>query len=124
MQSIKDLQDRLVDIRFQIQKVNMANDITVLDTTKSITDWLTWRREVAPNIQEFYNNLARSINSVRQQAIKQGVTMSNSDQGFSLDYIININEKELSEKIESIENILGILDGQLSLKNATIFIDL
>ena len=39
------------------------------------------------------------------------------------DIVVNINEKELAEQAEALEEVLGSLDGQLSLKNATIYID-
>jgi hypothetical protein len=124
MQSINDLQERLILIRSEIQKANAENFITIGEMTNTIGDWLTWRREVAPNVQAFLNSLARKMKDLRQKANTQGVTLTDKAEGFSMDYIVNLNEKDLSEKIENIENILGILDGQLSLKNATIFIEL
>lgn len=123
-QAIADLQDRLINIRSVIQKANAENTITIENQTKTIVDWLTWRREIAPKEQDFLRNLMQRINSMRQQAMKQGVSVTEKDAGFSSDYVVNINERELSEKIESLENILGILDGQLSLKNATIKIEI
>jgi hypothetical protein len=123
-QAIADLQERLIKIRTVIQKTNAENTITIENQTRTIVDWLTWRREIAPKEQEFLRNLIYKIKSVRQQAMKQGVSVTDKDAGFSSDYVVNINERELSEQIESLENILGILDGQLSLKNATIKIDL
>jgi hypothetical protein len=124
MQSIRDLQNRLILIRSEIQKANAENSITIEGETKTIGDWLTWRREVAPEIQEFLNKLANKLRDLRHKANQQGVVLTDKPEGFSMDYVVNLNEKELSEKIENIENVLGILDGQLSLKNATIFIDL
>lgn len=124
LQAINDLQDRIIKIRSAIQKANSENSITVENETKSIADWLTWRREVAPKQQQFLREMTNKITSMRQQAIRQGVSVTEKDAGFSSDYVVNINEKDLAEKIESLENILGTLDGQLSLKNATIMIDL
>ncbi|MFA5152932.1 MAG: hypothetical protein WC554_10255, partial [Clostridia bacterium] len=46
LQGIKDLQQRLIDIRSAIQNANAENVITVEGTTQTIADWLTWRREV------------------------------------------------------------------------------
>jgi hypothetical protein len=124
LQSIKDLQDRLIDIRAEIQKSNHANTITVENETRTIADWLTWRREVADNVRRFYNELSARLNNVRQDAMRKGISVSDKDAGYSPDYIVNINEHELAKKIENIENVLGVLDGQLSLKNATTFIEL
>ena len=124
MQGIADLEQRLIHIRSVIQRANAENTITVGEQSRSIVDWLTWRREIAPKEQAFLQELSRKINEVRQQAIRQGVSVSDKDKGFSPDYVVNINERELAQKIEDFENVLGTLDGQLSLKNATITIDL
>jgi len=61
---------------------------------------------------------------VRDDANKKGVAVTDKDPGgYSADYVVNINEKELSEKIENIETVMGTLDGKLSLANATILIE-
>jgi hypothetical protein len=124
LQAIHDLQERIIKIRSAIQKANAENTITIFNETRPIVDWLTWRREVAPEQQNFLKDMTSKINSMRQQAIRQGVNVTDKDAGFSSDYVVNVNERELAEKIENLENILGTLDGQLSLKNATILIDL
>jgi len=124
LQAIQDLQNRLIAIRAAIQKSNHENTITVGNTTRTIADWLTWRREIAENIRRFYNGLSGKLSAVRQDAMRKGIAVSDKDAGYSPDYIVNINEKDLADRVEDIENVLGILDGQLSLKNATTFIEL
>ncbi len=123
-QAIQDLQLRLIKIRSLIQKANSENTITISEQTKSIVDWLTWRREVAPKHQRFLQDQISKINQMRQNAARQGVNVTDKDAGFSSDFVVNVNERELADQIEELENTLGVLDGQLSLKNATIFIDL
>jgi hypothetical protein len=123
-QACKDLQERLINIRSAIQQANSVNVITVGNESRSISDWLTWRREVAQGQQKYLHDVSLKMNQMRQQAIKQGVAVSDKDAGWSGDYIVNINEKDLADRIENMENVLGTLDGQLSLKNATITIDL
>lgn len=124
MQAINDLEERMIKIRRVIQKANSENTITIEDQTRTIVDWLTWRREIAPKEQRFLNELMLKINEIRRQAMRQGVNVTDKDEGFSSDYVVNINERELADDIEKLEKILGILDGQLSLKNATIKIDI
>jgi len=124
MQAITDLQKRLITIRSGVQKANSENTITIGDQTRTIVDWLTWRREIAPKQQKFLQDLITKINEMRQLAAKQGVSVTDKDSGFSTNYIVNINERNLAEEIEELETILGTLDGQLSLKNATIKLDL
>jgi len=123
-QAIADLQKRLIAIRSIIQKANSENTITIGDQTRTIVDWLTWRREIAPKEQKFLQDLINRINEMRQLAAKQGVSVTDKDSGFSSDYVVNINERKLAEEIEELETILGTLDGQLSLRNATIILDL
>lgn len=124
MQSIKDLQNRIIAIRSAIQEANNNNKITVDGETKTISDWLTWRREISASQKAFLEVLSRNLSNVRNDAMKKGVQVSDKDSGNWTDIIVNINEKDLSEKIENIETVLGTLDGQLSLKNATIVIEL
>ncbi|MFA5153089.1 MAG: hypothetical protein WC554_11050, partial [Clostridia bacterium] len=79
----------------------------------------------APGEQRFTQTLFSQLQQLRQQAQQKGVNVLSSDKGeFSADFVVNINEKELADKLENLEVVLGTLDGQLSLKNATILIEL
>ena len=125
IQAIDDLQERIVNIRAAIQKSNQVNTITIGNTTRTIADWLTWRREVAPVQQVFLNTIVGRLNAVRQDAQRKGMSVIGEDKGYSSnDIIVNISEKGLADSIEEFEQVMGFLDGQLSLKNATILIDL
>jgi hypothetical protein len=125
LQGIKDLQQRIIDIRSAIQEANAKHEITIEGVTRTIADWLTWRREIASGEQSFTKSLFSQLQQIRQQAQQKGVNVLTSDKGeFSADFVININEKELADKLENLEIVLGTLDGQLSLKNATILIEL
>ena len=123
-QAISDLHERLIKIRSVIQNANSENTITVGDETKSITHWLTWKREIAPKDQYFLKKVSEELQKMRNRAMNEGVGVTDKDSGFSSDYVVNINEHELSKEIEELELILGTLDGQLSLKNATIKVKL
>ncbi len=123
-QAIFDLQDRLIKIRSVIQKANSENTILIGNETKTISDWLTWRREIAPKEQYFLSIITEDLKRMRHKAMNEGVGVTDKDSGFSRDYVVNVNELELSKEIEDLEFVLGTLDGQLSLKNATITIDI
>lgn len=123
MQGIKDLQNRVINIRSAIQKANQENKITVGNETRTISDWLTWRREIAETHRAFLGHVASVLSNMRQEAVRKGLSVIDKDNGYSADYVVNVNEKELADKIENIETVLGTLDGQLSLKNATILIE-
>jgi hypothetical protein len=83
-----------------------------------------WRREVAPVQQQFLASLRAKIEQARQEATRRGAGLSPSAEAAKPnDVIVNINEQELARQIEDLEEALGTLDGQLSLKNATLLID-
>lgn len=120
MQAIRDLETRIIEIRRGIQSANETTKITVEGVERSIADWLIWRREVSDGRQRFLNNMRMTLTSLRDQLRKQPTRYGNSNEEVKpLDYVVHLNEKELAEEYEKNELILGGLDGQLSLKNAT-----
>jgi hypothetical protein len=123
-QSIHDLEERKIVIRRAIQQANERNTVTVNKQARSIADWLVWRREVAPVYQQFLANLRSKIEQARVEAARRGAGVSGSAEAAKpTDVIVNVNEQELAREIEALEDILGTLDGQLSLKNATLLIE-
>jgi microcystin degradation protein MlrC len=124
-QAITDLETRHVAIRTAIQRVNQAASITVTDVTKTIAEWLTWRKEVAPGQQAFVNKLRHGIQQARTQAQQKGWAVVSATQTAAqpTDLVVNADEAALAAEAERLETILGTLDGQLSLKNATVTID-
>lgn len=123
-QAIKDLQERTVAIRRAISRANDSNKITVGSSSRSISDWLVWRREVAPLQKSLLESIRSGINNARNEAKKRDsrIVQSESEVTDSKDIIIHLSESELAREIEDIETVLGTLDGQLSLKNATVTI--
>ncbi len=120
-QAISDLETRIVKIRTTIQSSNLMSMLTVGNSTRTVAEWLTWRKEIAPGTQGFLRQLSSSIEGARKQALAKGisvVTVAANAQAPS-DLIVNIDEKQLGADIEALETTLGGLDGQLSLKNAT-----
>jgi len=124
-QAIDDLHQRTINIRRAIQRANDANLIIVEGDSRSIADWLVWRREVAPHKKTFLDTLRQGINNARSQAKTKDAKLVESagDATGALDVIVHVSERELAEQIEKMETVMGTLDGQLSLKNATITID-
>jgi len=125
-QSIADLEARIIRIRRAITAANAATNITLCSETRSIADWLTWRREIATAQHAFLCHIQNSVVSMRDRALKKGwsIVKNEVDAQISTDLIVNIDERELATEIESVNQMLGDLDGQLSLKNATTFVDL
>lgn len=123
-QAIGDLEKRIIALRRGIQKANDSTSVTINGVTRSIADWLTWRRDVAPKAKDFTNKLRGSLTSIRENAKKQGIAVIQPGATASqpADFVINVDEAALAKEIETMEDTLGQLDGQLSLKNATVAI--
>ena len=129
-QAIGDLEKRIVSIRTAIQRSNLTSPLTVADTTQTVSEWLTWRREVSKNQQGFINLISSSIHKVRTQLQAKGAKLTaiasaevNLSQDAPPDAVLSVDEQGLIAEIDSMENILGQLDGKLSLFNATTEID-
>jgi hypothetical protein len=122
LQATNDLHERFVRIRSAIAAANAAQTVTIGTTTRSVADWLVWRREVAPLVKAFHQNLTSKIGQIRSGAKQQGwnVVKNGEQPAQPTDVIIEIDEKALAEKQESVQEILDTLDGKLSLHNATV----
>lgn len=124
IQSINDLRENLIQIRRAIQSANEHNAITIGTTTRTIADWLVWRRDVASSEINFYKRIKDGIDKARIAAVQRGHTATSPDQAKPEDIIVNIDEVVLNNTIDSLTTAYERLDGQLSLKNATIMIEL
>lgn len=126
-QAIADLEARIVGLRRAIQKANESTVVVIGGEARSIADWLVWRREVAPGVQAFLAMLRSGLQQVRTQAVQKGVSVRIAGEAAAAsqpnDVVVNIDEKALAAETEELESILGSLDGQLSLKNATTVVD-
>lgn len=121
-QSIADLENRILKIRSAINAANQETGLTIGGVTRTISDWLVWRRDVANGHAQFLNSTRNHINSVRQQARQKELTVREGTAEALNEIAVHVNERELAEAIEQHEEILGALDGQLSLLNATVTI--
>lgn len=125
VQSVSDLNERKIAIRRSISMANATTDITICGVTRPIADWLTWKREVAPGMQMYYRSVQNGIDNIRKEAIrKEAVVVGAEADARPGDVIVHLDEKQLANDVEELEEILGTLDGQLSLKNATTTIEL
>lgn len=124
-QAIKDLENRMILIRTRIQQSNLYNRLTVLDEDKSVAEWLTWRKEVSSGAKSFIDKIRLEILTARKQAAQRGnaVVTPGAVPVQASDVLINVDEAELARESEKLEEILGTLDGKLSLTCATSLID-
>ncbi len=123
-QAINDLRQRFINIRLAVQKANLETPVTVEGVTKSLAEWLVWRKELASGEQATIGTLLRNLATARVQAHKAGAgVVAAGDAANDADLVVNVNEADLNKRAEELETILGALDGQLSLKNATVQIE-
>lgn len=124
LQSISDLEARASSITQAISRINHTTTITIGDITKTIAEWLTWRRDIMPGQRKMLATLQDSIGIARTRTSRDGGRLvSAGDDAKAEDVIVNLNELELQMAIEELETVEGTLDGQLSLKNATVVIE-
>lgn len=128
LQACADLRQQAVAIRRAIAEANAKTEITVNGTTRTIADWLRWRRDIAPGERDFVRALVSNLDRARQQALAKGgalisATANSSTDNKPSDIVVNLNEMALSQRREELEAVLEQLDGQLSLKNATVNIE-
>lgn len=132
-QAIDDLERRIVDIRAAIARSNEGTSITIGGKTRTVTEWLAWRKDISEGSRQFLNLLRQRIAQARAQfqppadfrqriaAMQQNVTTAEQKPS---NVNVFVDEQELSKESEAFEDTLGQLDGQLSLKNATTHIEL
>lgn len=73
LQSIGDLENRIVRIRGAVAAANAIATLTIDGDARTVQDWLVWRREVAPGQQSFLASLRQTLQSVRQDAAREGL---------------------------------------------------
>lgn len=128
-QSIVDLTENIVLIRSAIQASNLQTTLVIDGESRSVTAWLNWRRECSAILKAFYNACRAKIIMVRDQTMKRGgaTTFAGAEartaEPNNANFVINMDEQKLAQKIEHMETVLGKLDGALSLNNATVTID-
>lgn len=125
LQSCTDLRTRLMKIRAGIAEANIKNTATINGQTRSIYEWLTWKREVATELSQQYSVLRNNLQMKIDSFNRQPQVLRDEDNNVKLcKPIANIELTRLQDDHESIEDTLGKLDGVLSLKNATTTINI
>jgi hypothetical protein len=131
-QAIRDLENNIVTIRTNIQTSNLTSKLTIGSTTRSVAQWLTWRKEISSHQVGFLKSMATGLNNVRNEVQKKGGTTKpssapvaeNFDPQAPPDVVVNIDERGLIAEQEELDQTLGTLDGKLSLFNATTVIEI
>lgn len=124
VQSIGDLESRLTKIRAAIMQANLSNMAECRGTTMPIYEWLVWKREVAKSLsnfyQQIYNNTKRKVDEIQRapQLFK-----NDGDKPVLVELEVALPYMDYATKYSDVIETLNKLDGLLSLKNATITVD-
>lgn len=120
-QSVSDMRRRLVEIRHKISKANIENEISINGRTMSIFDWLTWKREVYPSLESSLKTQLSDLQVAAKRETDSPQSWKDSEGKIHLVvWLRNVDQKTLQDEYNSLVDTFGRLDGQLSLKNATI----
>jgi len=120
LQSIADLGRRFMAIRAAVAASNAARDLTINGKTRKIGDWLVWRREVVGKQKTILMELLGSV----QQLRRAGGQFRDPQGNNPVNAVVNVDEAQLQKELTVIEDTLGVLDGLLSVANATTTIEI
>jgi len=124
LETIRALHERKIVLRRLIQNAYERALISFGDQTRSLADWLAWRREVSTRQAGFLKAVTRRISYARRLATRRYLRRTRRVAGDKpADVIVHLNEQDLARQSETLEELLGYLKGQLDLKNATLTID-
>jgi len=124
LQSIADLESRVVKIRSAITRQNAATLLTIGGVTQTIEQWLIWRREISEGQGAFWRTMTKSIENVRQDVSRKGFTLVDKETPQEPHEVtFMVSPLEVANIVDAHELTLGELDGKLSLLNATTFIE-
>lgn len=130
-QAIADMQERIVFLRVAISAANDRETLSIEGETRSISGWLAWKREVGPDVRRFLAAYRDGINQRRNAVVnemhvinqKRRVAAAEGPALVEVAVHAALDEQELAHEIEHFEKVWGDLDGQLSLRNASIRIE-
>jgi hypothetical protein len=126
MQAISDLNDRYVRLKGAIAKANLSNLITINSKSMFIHDWLIWKRDIAQKeisqARTIYTDVKRQMDT--HQRAPQVYKDDKDGTMKLLEIEPNVDYSDYLKKTEELEDTFEKLDGQLSLKNATIVVEI
>lgn len=124
MQSMSDLWARHIKIRSAISKANLTETIKINDDEMTISEWITWKREISAKELNMCTNIRNKLKMETDRAASNPQAYKDADQNnqfFKL--ICNLSYHQYVERSQYIQERLDKLDGLLSLKNATTIVE-
>lgn len=125
MQSMHDLWAEIIKIRSAISGVNLRETIKVGEKTATISEWITWKREIATKQLTLYTNIRNNLKNAtdRHATNPQAYKDPESGENRFFKLVCNLPYSEFIEKSQKTQETLDRLDGLLSLKNATVTVE-
>ncbi len=124
VQSIRDNHARLERIRAAIAHANLNETVTLGEQTKTIHEWLTWKREAATDWLGFLNSIHTGVKKLVDHQAKQPAYYKDADGTPHFSKLItNVDYGTYVKLSEKTTEMIEHLDGKLSLKNATVVIE-
>lgn len=122
IQSVNDLLKRKLFLRESINRKNAETHVVIEGEDKTISEWLVWRREVAPLEQSTLRSIVQKVEAERAATTRQAAQVVSDEKAAvnQRDLIVHVPEKVFHDRLAKIDDILGRLDGILSMKNATV----
>lgn len=126
-QSINDLYARKIKIKTEIHKSNGNTPITIEGMTMTVSEWLVWKKDVYNTYVMFLKNASTKAKQTVEFKVGDNgrVSVYQDKEGNPqiMEIKANIPYTEYLKECEKLGLIFDKLDGQLSLKNATTFIE-
>jgi len=123
--AIEALEERWIVIRRAVRAVAQSVTITLGAETRPMADWLEWRRKVAYEQRKCLRTLREQIDDAWREARAANAAYAEGDgPDHAFGILVNLNEQELARQTELLEEAISGLEGQLSLKSATLTIEI
>ncbi len=125
LQAIKDLEERVVEVKRAIHAANLYEMLTVDKETRTVHDWLVWRNDVMNPRTQRIRDMLQKIGAYRTKADQaRAKVVEDTKDSDKHDLLVNLSERSLTVELEHIETVNGELDSALSIFNATHDVDI
>lgn len=120
-QAVTDLIRRHEKFKAAIAKANLDTQITIGNTTKSVHDWLVWKRDYMEHELKFVKQMLDTV-KMNQDTFNRAPQVMKEQDGSQriVKLLVNVDLPFFQRKLEELVTVKEKLDGQLSLKNATV----
>lgn len=124
MQAIDDLNTRLVAIRLAIADANLGTKLKIGTVERTVTGWLAWRKEVATADASFWGGIAATLERATKQVETNPPAYKDETGKVKLSELIyNVQADSINANAQAVQEVLDVLDGKLSLLNATTVVE-